>query len=72
MNDRFSLGVLGRSDRGYHFGTLDLVRATGDSTFTQVTGNNHQQWFGGGLEGRWSPRTNVTVEGEFLAGVHRP
>lgn len=71
VNDELSFGLLGRSDRGYHFGTLDLVQATGDSTFTELAGNNHQQWYGGGLEGRWSPRSNVTVEGEFLAGVHR-
>ncbi len=71
VTDQISVGLLGRSDRGYRFGTLDLVEATGDSTFTELAGNNHQQWYGGGLEGRWTPRTNVMIEGEFLAGVHR-
>ena len=71
VRDDLTFGLLGRSDRGYHFGTIQYAEITGDSTFTQIDGNNHQQWYGGGLEGHWTPRTNVTVEGEFLAGVHR-
>ncbi len=71
VRDDLSLGLLGRSDRGYHFGTIDYARTTGDSTFTEIMGNNHQQWYGGGLEGRWTPRTNVEVAAEFLMGTHR-
>ncbi|MBI5170242.1 MAG: hypothetical protein HZA61_12200 [Candidatus Eisenbacteria bacterium] len=71
LRDDLLVGILGRSDRGYHFGTLNYSEITGDSTWLGFSGNNHQQWFGGGVEGRWTPKPNVTVEGEFLTGLHR-
>lgn len=71
VRDNLTLGLLGRSDRGFHFGTIDLLQVTGDSTYTRYEGNNYQQWFGGGADARWTPRPNVTLAAEYVMGVQR-
>ncbi|MFN8588947.1 MAG: glycogen-binding domain-containing protein [Candidatus Eisenbacteria bacterium] len=71
VRDDLTVGVLGRSDRGFHFGTIDLLQATGDSSYVRWQGNDYQQSFGAGLDAQWSPRANVSVEAEFAMGGRR-
>ncbi|MCC6651365.1 MAG: hypothetical protein IT348_09490 [Candidatus Eisenbacteria bacterium] len=71
VRDGISVGVLGRSDRGYHLGNMTLAEPTGDSTYSVLAGQTLQSWMGGGIEGRWAVRPGMNVEAEFLTGVHR-
>lgn len=66
-----TLGLLGRTDRGFGLGRLVLARPAGDSAIAVTNALYDQQWYGGGVEGAWRPRSGVTLHAEVLAGVRR-
>ncbi|MCC6348198.1 MAG: isoamylase early set domain-containing protein [Candidatus Eisenbacteria bacterium] len=65
------LGVLGRTDRGFHLGRLSLTRVTSDSTGILWFGQTEQQSFAGGGEARLPLRNGSSVWGEYLQGARR-
>ncbi len=65
------LGVLGRTNRGYHLGRIVFAKAIDDSNGTITFGQTQQQWFAGGGELRWTPRPNWSVHAEYLQGARR-
>ena len=48
------LGLLGRLDRGYNFGSLAVAEATGPQTLRTVSGTFQQMWYAYGGEARYS------------------
>lgn len=66
-----TMGLLGRTDRGFNLGRLFYGRPAGDSLVRVLSGNYSQEWFAGGIEGAWSPDANRRVFGEYLQGARR-
>ncbi len=65
------LGVLGRTDRGYHLGRLAMAQVTSDSTGILYYGQTEQQSFSGGAEARLPLADGSSVWAEYLQGARR-
>lgn len=66
-----TVGVLGRTDRGFGLGRLVRAEPAGDSTVHVLNALYDQQWYGGGVEAAWRPREGVRLYGELLGGARR-
>lgn len=62
------LGLLGRLDRGYNFGSLAVAEATGPQTLRTVSGTFQQMWYAYGGEARYSFPFRLELFGEYLRG----
>jgi len=71
VTEELTLGVLGRTDRGFGLGRLVLAQPAGDSAVSILNALYEQQWFGGGVEAAWRPAEGVRVHAELLGGVRR-
>jgi hypothetical protein len=67
----WTLGLLGRSDRGFNLGRMVLAETMGDSTVQVSNTLYSQQWFGGGVEAAWRPHPRLHVFAEALLGARR-
>lgn len=67
----WTVGLLGRTDRGFGLGRLVLAEPAADSTVRLLNALYNQQWFGGGVEAAWTPRPGVRLHAELLAGAKR-
>jgi hypothetical protein len=67
----FTIGVLGRSDRGYGAGRLVLAEPAADSAISILAALYDQQWFGGGVEAHWRPDDRLHLYAEALRGARR-
>jgi hypothetical protein len=65
------LGVLGRSDRGYHLGGLAMAQVTSDTTGTLWFGQTEQQSFSAGAEARLPFKNGSSAHAEYLQGARR-
>ncbi len=65
------VGVLGRSDRGFHLGRLVLAETLTDTTGTLTYGQTEQEWFAGGVDALWNGKPGVAIWAEFLQGARR-
>lgn len=66
-----TIGLLGRSDRGFNIGRIVMAEPVADSTVRLLNGPYERQWMGGGLEASWQPREGLRVFGELLGGALR-
>lgn len=68
----FTLGVLGRTDRGFNLGGLTYLEATGPGSARSVSGNFEQEWYAAGGEARWKhPSRDLWAEAGYLFGRTR-
>jgi hypothetical protein len=66
-----TLGLLGRSDRGYNLGRVVFAQPTGDSTVSVLSGQYETEWYGGGGDATWAPVSGLSLRGEYLQGAER-
>ncbi len=67
----FRLGIMGRTDRGFHLGQLSLAQPTSDSTLTQWRGQTANEWFGVGADAQWTISPSARLHGALLSGARR-
>jgi len=65
------LGLLGRSDRGFHMGRFVMAQVTSDTTGILYYGQTEQQSFAGGAELRLPFRGGSSAWAEYLQGAKR-
>lgn len=65
------LGLLGRTDRGFHLGRFVMAQVTSDSTGVLYYGQTEQQSFAVGAEARLPLKNGSSVWGEYLQGARR-
>lgn len=65
------VGLLGRADRGFNFGSMLLFETTGPDRVRATGGTLDGQWYAGGGEARWDFDFDAHVAVEYLRGVQR-
>ena len=71
LPSHLTVGILGRTDRGFGFGRVAYAEPVGDSLVKALKALYVQEWFGAGSEIAWAPTEHARVYGELLAGARR-